>query len=51
MTADEPLDPTLAAEIAELTAGCAEVLPADGLASRLAEAARRMQQSTGSFRC
>jgi tyrosyl-tRNA synthetase len=38
MTADEPLDPTLAAEIAELTAGCAEVLPADGLASRLAEA-------------
>lgn len=37
---NEPLDPAVAAEIAELSAGCAEVLPADGLADRLVEARR-----------
>lgn len=36
----EPIDPALAAEVAELSAGCAEVLPAEGLTERLTEARR-----------
>lgn len=39
-TEPDPIDPALRHEIDELTAGCAEVLPADGLASRLVDARR-----------